>query len=143
LVVAYCGAIFYLSSLSNPLPMLTARVWDKALHLCEYSALGVLLALACGVLDEPTAGWRSALAIILGCVYGLSDEAHQLFVPGRDAEIGDAIADTTGTALGTGATWLVAMWRARRSRRFDDGIQRNSGYNGPLREDAGRGAREE
>jgi VanZ family protein len=125
LVSLYCGAIFYLSSLSNPLPELTRHVWDKALHLTEYSALGVLLALALGVWDAPKAS-RVGLAILLGCLYGVSDELHQSFVPGRDAEVGDAIADTLGTTLGAGVVWLLAIWRSK-PLRIDEGSQENSG----------------
>ena len=126
LVAAYCGVIFYLSSLSNPLPQLTGHVWDKALHLIEYCALGALLALALGVWDEPTKAWRVGLAVLVGCLYGMSDETHQLFVPGRDAEVGDAMADGLGTALGAGVVWALASLRVR-SSRIDEGARGDSG----------------
>jgi VanZ family protein len=32
-------------------------------------------------------------------LWGCSDEIHQSFTPGRDVEIGDVLADTTGVAL--------------------------------------------
>jgi VanZ family protein len=126
LVAAYCGVIFYLSSLANPLPQLTQHVWDKALHLTEYSGLGVLLALALGVWHEPRKGWRVGLAILLGCLYAVSDETHQSFVPGRDAEVGDAVADTLGTALGAMMVWTLAVVSAR-SSRIDDSVVEKSG----------------
>ena len=31
----YMGLIFYLSSLANPLPVLTLHVWDKLLHATD------------------------------------------------------------------------------------------------------------
>jgi VanZ family protein len=128
LVAAYCGVIFYLSSLSHPLPQLTLHVWDKALHLAEYSGLGALLALALGVWDEPRKAWRVGLAVVLGCLYGISDETHQLFVVGRDAEIGDALADAIGTAVGAVTIWLVAAGAASgKPSRIDAGSQENSG----------------
>ena len=37
------AVIFYLSSQPDPLPELTAAVWDKALHFLEYAGLAVLL----------------------------------------------------------------------------------------------------
>ncbi len=114
LVVGYCGFIFFLSAQSNPLPLLTAHIWDKALHFTEYATLGALLALAFGVWDQPTNGWRVALAILCGALYGASDELHQSFVPGRDAEVGDAVADALGTSLGVGALWLLATLQSRR-----------------------------
>jgi VanZ family protein len=126
LVALYCGVIFYLSSLANPLPLLTRHVWDKLLHTTEYGALGALLALALGVWDQPRRGWRVGLAILLGCLYGVSDETHQFFVPGRDAEVGDALADTLGASLGASGVWLLALWWEKGSR-IDDGTTENSG----------------
>ena len=62
--VLYMGFIFYLSSLSDPLPILTRHVWDKALHVVEYGTLGALLLFALGVSG---AGRLSALwAIVRG-----------------------------------------------------------------------------
>jgi VanZ family protein len=125
LAAAYCGAIFYLSSLANPLPELTAHVWDKLLHLSEYSALGFLLAIALGVWDNPTKVWPVGIAILLGCLYGVSDEMHQSFVPGRDAEVGDVVADACGSAVGAGAAWILSRMslkaRIARSSRQDSG----------------------
>ena len=51
-------------------------------------------------------------AIALG--YGISDEVHQLFVPGRSADPRDVAADVTGGCIGA----LLGGWRAReRARR--------------------------
>jgi len=114
LVAFYCGLIFFLSAQSNPFPLLTAHVWDKALHCIEYGALGTLLALALGVPDDPEKLWRLGLAIALGSLYAVSDETHQFFVPGRDAEVGDVVADTLGATLGAGGVWILSTLRARR-----------------------------
>jgi VanZ family protein len=104
---AYAGIIFYLSTQSNPLPMLTLHVWDKLLHLVEYGGLGLLLGLALG--QQPTIGWRDVLfwTALAGLLYGGSDELHQSFVPGRDAEVGDMLADTLGCLLGGTASLPV------------------------------------
>ncbi|NIW80004.1 MAG: VanZ family protein, partial [Calditrichae bacterium] len=40
------------------------------------------------------------IAIIIGIVYGISDEYHQSFVPGRFADVVDALADTLGIIIG-------------------------------------------
>lgn len=37
---------------------------------------------------------------LLGMLYGISDEFHQYFVPGRSTEISDAVADSVGTIIG-------------------------------------------
>jgi len=39
----YAGFIFHFSSESQPLPALTAAVWDKALNAIEYAGLAFLL----------------------------------------------------------------------------------------------------
>ena len=44
--IIYMAAIFQLSSQTNPLPQLTALVWDKLLHTTEYAGLAFLLSRA-------------------------------------------------------------------------------------------------
>lgn len=39
------------------------------------------------------------LPIIASALYGVSDEVHQIFVPGRTASIDDWIADVVGAIL--------------------------------------------
>ncbi|MDE3155994.1 MAG: VanZ family protein [Acidobacteriota bacterium] len=103
----YMGFIFYLSSQANPLPILTLHVWDKLLHATEYAGLGVLLLRA---FKGEGLTWRTAvlLTVLLTSLYGASDEWHQSFVPGRDSEVTDWYADTTGGGLGATAGFLLA-----------------------------------
>lgn len=106
-VVLYMGFIFYLSSESNPLPELTAWVWDKLLHTCEYGTLGALLAFALRA-SGMTGGYAFFVAALLSSLYGSTDEIHQAFVPQRDCDLHDLAADTVGGALGAGA-FLLAL----------------------------------
>ena len=112
------GLIFYLSAQANPLPLLTAHVWDKLLHAIEYAGLGVLLLRAFKGERLP---WRTALllALVLTSLYGASDEWHQSFVPGRDSEIADWYADTTGGGIGALAGFLLA-WLPMQIGRAQD-----------------------
>jgi len=105
--LALAGLVFYLSSLPNPLPSLTGRLWDKALHAIEYGALGALLAWPLARVAPKRA---FALALVLASAYGASDEIHQLFVPGRDGDPRDWIADSAGGAMGAAA----ALWLRRK-----------------------------
>ncbi len=120
-VVLYLALIFYLSSLSNPLPELTSRVWDKGLHFAEYGTLGGLLLFA---LRSNGVAWRRALllAIAGASLYGASDEFHQSFVQDRSSDARDWVADTLGGAMGAllsaGALRLLG---ARASIRPDGG----------------------
>ena len=43
------------------------------------------------------------LAVVLATGYGVADEIHQSYVPGRDASAADAAKDLAGAAL---AAWL-------------------------------------
>ena len=115
LVLLYMALIFHLSSMSNPLPELTERVWDKALHLLEYGALAALLLFA---LRSSGVAVRRAcvLTVAVASLYGASDELHQAFVPGRSCDARDWAADTLGAALCAGA-WAGS--RGRRGARLD------------------------
>ena len=108
----YMAFIFYLSSQSAPLPALTERVWDKALHLIEYSVLCLLLCRA--LHGEGLAALRVVLlALFLTSAYGASDEVHQSFVPERNADVRDWLADTIGAGAGAAAFSTASHLRRR------------------------------
>ena len=46
-------------------------------------------------------------AIAFTFVYAITDEVHQLFVPGRSGEIRDVIIDTAGAITGTMLFWML------------------------------------
>ncbi|MCU1266040.1 MAG: putative rane protein [Acidobacteria bacterium] len=86
----------------------------KCGHFSEYAVMGLLAAHA--FIASSHTKLRShwfVVALLLICVYALSDEYHQSFVASRTASIYDSLIDTAG---GTTALILVALWR-RRSRR--------------------------
>jgi len=86
---------------------------DKLAHGTVYAVLALLLAWG---LARAFPGWSRArvlaVAFLLPLAYGVSDEFHQHFVPGRDVEVLDVVADATGALL------VVAFlgWLGRRSR---------------------------
>jgi VanZ family protein len=86
---------------------------DKIAHFFAYAAL------ASGIALWPPAGiWRlyplriSLIIIVITSAYGMFDELHQSFVPGRDASVYDWIADTLGAGFGAGT---YAWWQSRRN----------------------------
>jgi VanZ family protein len=97
--IAYAALIFWLSSLSDPLPQVSILVWDKALHAIEYAGLGFLV---CRALRGEGLGWSwtVALAIVVTAMYGGGDEWHQAAVAGRQATASDWTADLVGAILG-------------------------------------------
>jgi VanZ family protein len=110
--VLYMAAIFVASSIPDlgPLP---GDVSDKSAHTVAYAGLGVLVlyAVAQGRIDAVT--WRRALlAVAISILYGMSDEWHQSFVPGRTAEWADVLANAVGAVLGVTLVGAVAALRA-------------------------------
>ena len=105
------AVIFGLSSISDlgPLP---AGVSDTSGHSIGYAILGALLlrALAGGRWSGVTWG-RSLAAIVLCTLYGVSDEFHQSFVPGRTPDRADVLADCVGAAIAVALIAAVAAAR--------------------------------
>ena len=99
--VGYSALIFALSSFSLDIEELRpVFTFDKLLHLVEYYILGYLLMRAFITSDVHfLAASPVAAAILVGSAYGLSDELHQVFVPGRDSSLLDFLFDAAGVAL--------------------------------------------
>lgn len=109
-VAIYCVAIFIFSSQSRfPLPRSVWR-FDKLLHGVEYAGLAVLSLRA--LRHEGLK--RAALWAVLGSsLFGLSDEVHQYFTPGRSSEVFDWVADTVGATVGVSVSTLWSWRKAR------------------------------
>jgi len=94
------GLIFTLSSFPTlPIPKLPIPLLDKLAHALVYGLLGFLLCRASHLGWKWT--WKSAalFAVVVSSSYGIADEWHQSFTPGRFVEAADWIADTVGAAL--------------------------------------------
>lgn len=116
-VALYMALIFWASSLSSP-PS-PAQVSDKVQHFAAYAGLALVSLRA-------TAGGRvrgltlaaAVAAWVLAAAYGVTDEWHQAFVPGRTSDVADVAADWLGAgaaAVAGGAFGIIA-----RSRRGPD-----------------------
>ncbi|MFN2321742.1 MAG: VanZ family protein [Trueperaceae bacterium] len=113
---AWAALLFGLSSLpagATPTSPISFPGDDKVVHAALYAVLGGLLRVAVG---------RTGPAIALAAAYGATDEAHQAFVPGRDADAFDWFADVAGAALG--AALAARAWRTWRASRGGDGPPR-------------------
>lgn len=53
------------------------------------------------------------LALVIYIIYAVSDEFHQLFVPGRGAQLKDVLIDCAGAAIGIGASTIINSIRKR------------------------------
>ena len=61
---------------------------------------------------------RIVLPWVIGTVYAVSDEVHQLFVEGRSCEVRDMLLDSAGVAAGVLLmNWLKSHRRNKSDRR--------------------------
>ena len=81
---------------------------DKLAHLVVYGILGALLARGRRLQGH----FPHAVLVLVGALYGASDEWHQSFVPGRQVSALDWVADLCGVAAGY---WLAYSLLAPRS----------------------------
>lgn len=104
LVAGWMGGVFYLSQQSSPLGASPGRIKAFAAHLVLYGALAVLLywALLASARGEQAEKrpFVAVLSLALTVLYGVSDELHQAFVPGRTASEADLLVDAIGGLLG-------------------------------------------
>lgn len=100
---AYMAIIWIASSFETPsFPTSLFPLRDKGVHVVEYGVLGFLVAHACLRTFTRRPRLRVALfAILAGLLWGVLDEIHQAFVPGRSADLLDIAADSVGVTLGT------------------------------------------
>ncbi|RMG69148.1 MAG: hypothetical protein D6715_00525 [Calditrichaeota bacterium] len=104
--VLWAAVIFVASSLSNIQVLEVGFSFeDKVKHGLVYAILGALIARALAHQEKFALNRRLlwGMSLLLGVLYGISDEFHQRFVPGRSPEVADALADALGVWLGT---WL-------------------------------------
>lgn len=79
---------------------------DKLFHAGAYGVLALLVTFALGATTR-----RAALAaVVVASLYGVSDELHQYFVPGRSCDVVDWLADTGGAAV---ALAVLGAWQQR------------------------------
>lgn len=112
-VLAWMGLIFWLSSvekLPDPTPGDTDLV-NIAGHLGAY---GVLAMLNWWALLPHQIAFRQRLAIVFVIVllYGISDEFHQSFVPGRRPDVKDIVTDLIGAAIALSAVHHLSGQRS-------------------------------
>ena len=106
------GTIFLLSQQTGDrlsLPALPGL--DKLAHMAAYGLLAATVLFAMGDRQTSTRPHLVIVLTVLFCLlYGISDEFHQSFIPGRTASVYDLIADGGGAAL------VCALWGKWRRR---------------------------
>ncbi len=83
----------------QPFALFAQRLARKSAHVFIFTVLGFLLRIC---LESWFSGKKRLLlsAFLIGAVYAVSDEVHQLFVPGRTGSVQDILLDCGGVILG-------------------------------------------
>lgn len=84
--------------------------FDKIAHFCAYAVLAAAFGFWIRLESWQKHGLRS-LVIAAGSasLYGIIDELHQAFIPGRDSCIFDWMADTAGALVGAALLYSVLL----------------------------------
>jgi Predicted integral membrane protein len=101
-------AIFFASSQSEVAAPAVTGI-DKIGHFVVYAWLGVLWVRCPWIARLKPLGVWSAVAI--ASLYGLTDEIHQSFTPGRSVEVADWVVDTLGAFV---AVAIYTRWHGLR-----------------------------
>jgi len=109
-VIAYAALIFYLSSRPWPTQAYLPPGTDKVIHFAIYFFLGFGLVWAFRATHLKFSHHLMWMAALTGFLYGISDEIHQSFVPGREASVFDAVADGVGSVFGAWVAIFFARW---------------------------------
>jgi VanZ family protein len=108
--ILMAALIFIVSSMEKiPVIELTFRWEDKLLHAIAYAILAFLTSRAL-YYQNIKSTWRKnavVLAVVFAALYGISDEIHQYFVPGRMMDFWDFVADVIGGGSGGGLFLLL------------------------------------
>lgn len=108
-IILYSIFIIYLSSLSAiPYVISHFEIKDKILHYIGFMGYGLLLFLPIFALNQNFSQQIDKISFlnhlkksylytfIISFIFAVSDEIHQSFVPGRDADFYDLLSDTLG-----------------------------------------------
>ena len=105
--MTWAGVILVLTSWPSPSLGGVVSGADKIAHLVLYGILGFLVARA---LPLPRTRLNLLAALASMTVFGMLDELHQRWIPGRDSSIADWAADILGASLGLlAATYLLSL----------------------------------
>lgn len=92
----------------------------KTAHFTEYAILGALFYL--NLIQFPKLNShikKLPLPILFSFLYAITDELHQVFVPGRSAQFRDVLIDILGASFGAIITYLIVKLFTKIKTRSD------------------------
>ena len=114
-LILYCLFIYIQSANPSPDQIPSIPFVDKVLHFAAYGILGILFYRAYQTLRiKNNIQMLMLLSVVSASLYGISDEIHQSFVPFREAEVADVIADMLGAASGVLLYQLLVVSRIKK-----------------------------
>lgn len=95
----------------------------KSAHIFMYFVLGIL---TFNVLHGYNLNQKRVViySILFAFFYAITDEMHQMFVPGRSAEVRDVLIDTIGASIGLAVCYGII--KLRESRKISDDSQQEA-----------------
>jgi len=84
---------------------------QNAFHVPLYAVLG--LAWYGALRGVASRRMAALLAVVATIAYGVVDEWHQAFVPGREASGGDVVLDAVGALAAIAGVYALRRWRHR------------------------------
>ena len=124
-VIFWAALIFTFSS--EALPVTSKFYWKdfvvkKTAHLIEYSVFAMLLFRA--FINSGVGRKKAAIyTIIIAIIYGVTDEFHQSFTPGREPRLRDLGFDTIGAGLATYYLWKLLPKAPKKLRTWAEKLQ--------------------
>lgn len=117
-LVLAIGLFLFVDFVQNTSIVYAGKLMRKSAHFIAYLVLGFLVSHAMKNEASTAPAWKQRGASLLLCVaYALSDEFHQLFVPGRGPLLKDVFIDGSGAALGimlyVGAKEAWIRWKKK------------------------------
>jgi VanZ family protein len=119
LALIYALMIFAISAIPQITPSFGFKFEDKILHFIEYSIFSFLLFLAFFTSRKEFFKKNVFLfCSLIGIAYAFSDELHQKFVPGRNCDLFDFLADSLGIIVIQIGIWFYLKRKGKRLTAF-------------------------
>jgi len=106
-------SIMGFGTISEEIVLTYEGIIRETAHGIEYFILAFLV---CNALYVSGCKKHTVWAIVICVLYGISDEIHQLFIPGRAFEIKDMTIDSVGSIVGS-LVYLLFINKSRKQRK--------------------------
>lgn len=89
----------------------------KIAHFSEYAVGAILIFLLLLTFDKISPKVRNTSSILITIIYAITDEIHQLYIPGREGKIIDVYIDTLGII--TGILFINIILKIIKEKKYD------------------------